>query len=100
MLGQDTNVAAIVLAGGQGRRLYPLTLSHCKPAVPFGGRYRLIDIPISNAINSNIRRIFIIAQYLTGELQYHLSQTYYFDHFNPGSIHFLTPEERHEDNKV
>ncbi len=91
---------AIVLAGGQGKRLFPLTINHCKPAVPFGGRYRLIDIPISNAINSNIRKIFVIAQYLTAELQHHLHQTYHFDAFNPGSLDMLTPEEKPEGEKL
>lgn len=86
-------VATVVLAGGQGTRLYPLTLHHSKPAVSYGGRYRLIDIPISNSINSNFRQIFVLAQYLSDELQHHLSQTYQFDHFTPGSIDVLTPQE-------
>lgn len=86
-------VATIILAGGQGTRLHPLTLHHSKPAVSYGGRYRLIDIPISNAINSNYRQIFVIAQYLSSELQHHISQTYHFDVFNPGSIDVLTPQE-------
>lgn len=86
-------VATIILAGGQGTRLYPLTIHHSKPAVSYGGRYRLIDIPISNSINSNFRNIFVIAQYLSTELQHHISQTYHFDAFNPGSIDVLTPQE-------
>ena len=94
MIGDKTGVASIVLAGGQGRRLFPITLNHCKPAVPFGGRYRLIDIPISNSINSDIRKIFVVAQFLTAELQHHLSQTYQFDKFFPGTIDFLTPERK------
>nr|NGX36771.1 Glucose-1-phosphate adenylyltransferase [Candidatus Anoxychlamydiales bacterium] len=72
------NIASIILAGGKGTRLHPLTLNHSKPAVPFGGRYRLIDIPISNSLNSNIRQIIVIGQYLTTELGHHLSQTYQF----------------------
>lgn len=86
-------VATVVLAGGQGTRLFPLTLHHCKPAVFFGGNYRLIDIPISNSLNSDMRHIFVIAQYLSSELQHHLSQTYQFDPFHPGSLDFLTPTE-------
>ena len=86
-------VATVVLAGGQGTRLYPLTIHHSKPAVSYGGRYRLIDIPLSNSINSDFRQIFVIAQYLSDELQHHISQTYQFDHFNPGSIDVLTPQE-------
>jgi glucose-1-phosphate adenylyltransferase len=85
-------VATIILAGGQGTRLYPLTLHHSKPAVVYGGRYRLIDIPISNSINSGFRQIFVIAQYLSSELQHHISQTYHFDNYNPGSIEVLTPQ--------
>jgi glucose-1-phosphate adenylyltransferase len=90
---QPPQVATIVLAGGQGKRLHPLTIHHSKPAVSYGGRYRLIDIPISNSINSDFRQIFVIAQYLSSELQHHVSQTYQFDHFNPGSIDVLTPQE-------
>jgi glucose-1-phosphate adenylyltransferase len=86
-------VATIILAGGQGTRLHPLTVNHSKPAVSYGGRYRLIDIPISNSINSDFRQIFVIAQYLSAELQHHISQTYQFDHFNPGSVDVLTPQE-------
>jgi glucose-1-phosphate adenylyltransferase len=92
-------VATIILAGGQGTRLQPLTIHHSKPAVSYGGRYRLIDIPISNSINSDFRQIFVIAQYLSGELQHHISQTYHFDHFNPGSIDVLTPQEDEQGQK-
>lgn len=92
MNSQNPRVAAVVLAGGKGTRLFPLTLNHSKPAVVFGGRYRLIDIPISNALNSKIRQIFVIGQYLTQELLHHLSQTYHFDQFFPGMIDFLTPK--------
>ncbi|MBN1914509.1 MAG: glucose-1-phosphate adenylyltransferase [Parachlamydiales bacterium] len=87
------NIASIVLAGGKGTRLFPLTLHHSKPAIAYGGRYRLIDIPISNSLNSNIRQIFVIGQYLSAELGHHLAQTYQFDHFFPGMLDFLTPEE-------
>jgi glucose-1-phosphate adenylyltransferase len=90
---QELAIASIVLAGGKGVRLFPLTKFHSKPAVSFGGRYRLIDVPISNSLNSNIRQIFILGQYLTAELQQHLAQTYQFDKFFPGTINFLTPEE-------
>lgn len=93
-------VASVILSGGQGTRLFPLTLNHCKPAVSFAGRYRLIDIPLSNSINSGIDRIFVLAQYLTSELEHHLSQTYQFDHFNRGSIDFLTPQELPNGEKV
>jgi len=94
-----TQVATVILAGGQGTRLHPLTINHSKPAVSYGGRYRLIDIPISNSINSNFRQIFVIAQYLPNELQHHISQTYHFDIFNPGSVDVLTPQENEKGEK-
>lgn len=99
MHAQPIQVATIILAGGQGTRLHPLTVHHSKPAVSYGGRYRLIDIPISNSINSNFRQIFVIAQYLSSELQHHISQTYHFDSFNPGSIDVLTPQENEKGEK-
>ncbi|PIS02314.1 MAG: glucose-1-phosphate adenylyltransferase [Chlamydiae bacterium CG10_big_fil_rev_8_21_14_0_10_42_34] len=92
MRKQSIEVATIILAGGQGTRLHPLTIHHSKPAVAYGGRYRLIDIPISNSINSDFRQIFVIAQYLSDELQHHINQTYHFDVYNPGSIDVLTPQ--------
>jgi len=97
---KQINIATVILAGGKGTRLFPLTLHHSKPAVSFGGRYRLIDIPISNSLNSNIRQMFVIGQYLTGELQHHLAQTYHFDTFFPGMIDFLSPEELPTGEKV
>lgn len=97
---KSIQVATIVLAGGQGTRLHPLTIHHSKPAVSYGGRYRLIDIPISNSINSDFRQIFVIAQYLSGELQHHISQTYHFDSFNPGFVDVLTPQETEKGEKV
>lgn len=97
---KQINIATIILAGGKGTRLYPLTLNHSKPAISFGGRYKLIDIPISNSLNSNIRQIYVIGQYLTSELQHHLSQTYQFDHFLPGTLDLLTPEENPSGEKI
>ena len=94
------NIGSIVLAGGKGTRLYPLTINHSKPAVCFGGRYKLIDIPISNSLNSNIRQIFVICQYLSSEIQHHLSKTYQFDNFFPGRLDVLTPEERPNKERV
>jgi glucose-1-phosphate adenylyltransferase len=99
MRKRSVEVATIILAGGQGTRLHPLTIHHSKPAVSYGGRYRLIDIPISNSINSDFRQIFVIAQYLSGELEHHISQTYHFDAFNPGSVDVLTPQENEKHEK-
>jgi len=87
------NVTAIVLAGGQGTRLYPLTKSRCKPAVAFGGKYRLIDIPLSNALNSGIRNIAVISQYFASHLNQHIYSTYRLDTFQPGEIQLISPEE-------
>lgn len=94
------SVVTVILAGGKGTRLHPLTAHHAKPAVSYGGRYKLIDIPISNAIHSHLRRIFVITQYLAEELQQHISRTYHFDSFQPGSIEVLTPRENERREKI
>jgi glucose-1-phosphate adenylyltransferase len=86
-------VAAIILAGGKGKRLFPLTAHRCKPAVSFGGKYRLIDIPISNSLNSRINQIFIISQYFASELHQHILTTYNYDMFRTGGLELLTPQE-------
>jgi len=86
-------VATIVLAGGQGTRLFPLTSTRCKPAVSFGGRYRLIDVPISNSLNSRINQIFVISQYFASELHQHILSTYQLDMFRSGGLELLTPQE-------
>ena len=88
-----SKVASIVLAGGQGTRLYPLTQTRCKPSVCFGGRYRLIDIPISNSLNAHIQRIFVISQYFASSLQQHILETYQLDYFRQSKIQMLCPEE-------
>ena len=73
----NSSVAAIILGGGQGTRLFPLTQSCCKPALLFGGRYRLIDVPISNSLNSGIYKIFIVSQFLARPLHRHIFQSYH-----------------------
>ncbi|MBS0620732.1 MAG: NTP transferase domain-containing protein [Verrucomicrobia bacterium] len=90
------SVATIILAGGQGTRLFPLTQHRCKPAVSFGGHYRLIDIPISNALNAQIHRIFVISQYLASSLHEHIVETYPLDPFRALKIQLLSPEETPE----
>jgi glucose-1-phosphate adenylyltransferase len=92
-------VACIILAGGKGTRLFPLTEHRCKPAVNFGGRYRLIDIPISNSLNSNMNHIFVISQYFSSALNQHIKETFPLDHFQGGNLHLLSPEER-PDGKI
>ena len=87
-------VASIVLGGGQGTRLFPLTHHRCKPATPFGGRYRLIDVPVSNSINSEIDKIFIITQFLSTSLHKHILSTYHFDRFSTGFVELLAAEQK------
>src|ERR1700693_4089424 len=74
-------VLSLILGGGRGTRLYPLTMLRSKPAVPIGGKYRLIDIPISNCINSGCSRIYVLTQFLSVSLHRHISNTYNFDPF-------------------
>ncbi len=81
------------MQGVRGTRLYPLTQTRCKPAVCFGGRYRLIDIPISNSLNAHIHRIFVISQYFASALQQHILETYQLDYFRQSKIQMLCPEE-------
>ncbi|MBS0604875.1 MAG: glucose-1-phosphate adenylyltransferase [Verrucomicrobia bacterium] len=88
-----SRVASIILAGGQGTRLFPLTQTRCKPSVCFGGRYRLIDIPISNSLNAHIQRIFVISQYFASSLHQHILETFQLDYFRQSKIQMLCPEE-------
>ena len=87
------DVVAIILGGGRGTRLQPLTRDRAKPAVPLAGKYRLIDIPISNCINSNIHRIFILTQFLSASLHRHVYDTFKFDVFSGGFIELLPAEQ-------
>ncbi len=80
---------AVILGGGRGTRLYPLTKERCKPAVPLGGKYRLIDVPISNCINSGIRKIYILSQFMSASLNRHISQSYRMDVFSRGFVSVL-----------
>ncbi len=87
------HTVALILGGGRGTRLFPLTKIRAKPAVPLAGKYRLIDIPISNCINSNINRIYVLTQFLSVSLHQHLRQTYRFDHFNNGFVELLAAQQ-------
>lgn len=87
-------VAVIILGGGEGTRLKPLTQSRCKPAISFGGRYSLIDIPISHSLTTGLSRIFVIGQYMAYTLQKHLFQSYLYNGISQNQIQLLIPEER------
>lgn len=87
------SVIAVVLGGGAGSRLYPLTAARSKPAVPIAGKYRLVDIPISNCINSNINRIFVLTQFNSASLNKHIKNTYHFSAFSTGFVDILAAEQ-------
>jgi len=89
----ERQVSCIILAGGQGTRLFPLTKSRCKPAISFGGRYCLIDIPLSHALNARIQSIYVISQYLASSLHQHILKTYQLELFRKSRIFLLSPEE-------
>lgn len=91
-------VLSIVLGGGKGTRLYPLTKERAKPAVPFGGKYRLVDIPISNCLHADFRRIYILTQFNSTSLHLHLASTYIFDTFSSGFVEILAAEQTFENN--
>jgi glucose-1-phosphate adenylyltransferase len=90
---QNENVVAVILGGGAGSRLFPLTRERSKPAVPLGGKYRLIDVPVSNCINSNVTQIFVLTQYNSASLNRHISQTYRFSSFSTGFVEILAAEQ-------
>src|SRR4026209_2039348 len=83
----------VLLGGARGTRLHPLTHQRSKPAVPIGGKYRLIDIPISNCLNSGLRRIFVLTQYTSESLNKHLTMTYKFDVFSSAFVTVLAAEQ-------
>lgn len=87
------SVLAVILGGGAGTRLYPLTASRSKPAVPIAGKYRLVDIPISNCINSNINRMFVLTQFNSASLNKHIKNTYHFSAFSTGFVDILAAEQ-------
>jgi glucose-1-phosphate adenylyltransferase len=89
----DEDLLAIILGGGRGTRLFPLTFKRSKPAVPIAGKYRLIDIPISNCLNSNVRRIFVLTQFNSESLNQHISRTYKFDIFSEAFVSILAAEQ-------
>ena len=92
------NVLTLILGGGAGTRLFPLTKYRAKPAVPLAGKYRLIDVAISNCISSNFKKIYVLTQYLSASLNRHVSQSYAFDQFREGFVDILAAEQRAEDS--
>ena len=90
---KSTNVIAMILGGGAGSRLSPLTATRSKPAVPLGGKYRLVDIPISNCIHANLNRIFVLTQYNSASLNKHIKNTYQFSRFSTGFVDILAAEQ-------
>lgn len=90
---KNPRVIAIILGGGKGTRLYPLTKERSKPAVPFGGKYRIVDIPISNCINSGYRKIYLLTQFNSASLHHHITNSYNFDNFSGGFVEILAAEQ-------
>src|SRR5436305_4382347 len=90
---ERTRVLSLILGGGRGTRLYPLTALRSKPAVPVAGKYRLIDIPISNCINSGLNRIYVLTQFLSVSLHRHIANTYKFDPFGGGFVEVLAAQQ-------
>src|ERR671921_2208276 len=89
----NTKLLAVILGGGAGNRLFPLTQQRSKPAVPLGGKYRLVDIALSNCINSDILRTFVLTQYNSASLNRHIAQTYRFSQFSDGFVEILAAEQ-------
>jgi glucose-1-phosphate adenylyltransferase len=95
----ENDLLAIILGGGRGTRLFPLTYRRSKPAVPIAGKYRLIDIPISNCLNSDVRRIFVLTQFNSESLNQHISRTYKFDIFSDSFVSILAAEQTEDGDK-
>ena len=89
----NNEVLALILGGGQGSRLFALTHHPSKPAVPIGGKYRLIDIPISNCLHADVRRIFVLTQFNSASLNRHVSQSYQMDPFSRGFVEIIAAEQ-------
>src|SRR6266545_4051934 len=92
-----SNVLSVIMGGGQGTRLFPLTKERAKPAVPLAGKYRIVDIPISNCINSRFRRIYLLTQFNSASLHRHISQSYKFDQFSSGFVEILAAQQTFTD---
>src|SRR6202165_567785 len=96
LMASRKNLLAVILGGGAGSRLHPLTRDRSKPAVPLGGKYRLVDVPISNCINSDVIRMFVLTQYNSASLNKHIATTYRFSNFADGFVEILAAEQTPE----
>src|SRR5574344_1236283 len=90
---EEQRVLSLILGGGKGSRLYPLTKERSKPAVSFGGKYRIVDIPISNCINSGFKKIYLLTQFNSASLHLHITNSYNFDRFSHGFVEILAAEQ-------
>ena len=97
MSPNTSNVLSVIMGGGAGTRLFPLTKERAKPAVPLAGKYRIVDIPISNCINSDLKRIYLLTQFNSASLHRHVSQSYKFDQFSSGFVEVLAAEQTFSD---
>ena len=98
MMSQNSSrVLSVILGGGAGTRLFPLTGSRAKPAVPLAGKYRIVDIPISNCINSELKRVYLLTQFNSASLHRHIAASYKFDHFSSGFVEILAAEQTYND---
>jgi glucose-1-phosphate adenylyltransferase len=95
-LPRPSEIVAVIMGGGAGTRLFPLTKDRAKPAVPLGGKYRLVDIPISNCINADLRRIFVLTQFNSSSLHRHIQESYRFDQFSPGFVEIMAAQQTPE----
>ncbi|MFH1062681.1 MAG: glucose-1-phosphate adenylyltransferase [Candidatus Omnitrophota bacterium] len=98
-MNNNSGCSVLILGGGRGTRLFPLTLERSKPAIGFAGKYRLIDIPVSNSINSGYNKIFVLTQFLSASLHGHLMHTYRFDNFSKGFVEILSAEQSHKSSE-
>src|ERR1700752_4358833 len=89
---QSRDVISVILGGGAGTRLFPLTKDRSKPAVPLAGKYRIVDIPISNCINSGLRHMYVLTQFNSTSLIRHISAAYKFDHFSRSFVEILAAQ--------
>src|SRR5213594_5038157 len=93
MSADTSNVLSIIMGGGQGTRLFPLTRDRAKPAVPLAGKYRLVDVPISNCINSGLDWIFVLTQFNSASLNNHITRAFVFDRFSGVFVTVLAAEQ-------